>query len=143
MRNPEVTSRIMSSIKARNTRPENILGRAMWSLGLRYRKQYPIEGKPDFVFVSPRVVVFCDGDFWHGNNWKIRGMNSFEEELETYNDYWRKKISSNIQRDQFVTKFLNDHGWMVLRYWESSIKTEALAIAEEIYCIVRQRKPKI
>ncbi len=70
-------------------------------------------------------------------------MNSFEEELETYNAYWRKKLSANIKRDQFVTKFLNDHGWMVLRYWESSIKSDTLAIAEEIYGIVSQRKPKI
>ena len=73
MRSKEITSRIMSSIKSKDTKPEKILGSSIWKKGLRYRKHYKIRGKPDFVFVSKRVVIFCDGDFWHGNNWKIRG----------------------------------------------------------------------
>jgi len=140
MRDPEVTSRIMSSIKARNTRPENHLGRTMWSLGLRYRKQYPIDGKPDFVFVTPRVAVFCDGDFWHGNNWLLRGFSSFEEELNSYSYYWQEKLRKNVERDKKVTEYLTCSGWLVLRYWESEIKTDALKIAKEILELVKSRK---
>ena len=65
-RDPEVTSRIMSAIRSTGTESEILLGKSLWGLGLRYRKHYGITGRPDFVFIGPRVAVFCDGDFWHG-----------------------------------------------------------------------------
>lgn len=52
----------MSKIKSKNTHPEQILAKAMWSSGLRYRKQYKIIGKPDFVFQKGKVAIFCDGE---------------------------------------------------------------------------------
>ena len=121
MRSKEITSRIMSSIKSKDTKPEKILGSSIWKKGLRYRKHYKIRGKPDFVFVSKRVVIFCDGDFWHGNNWKIRGLNSFEEELESYSEYWKNKIKRNVERDKEVDTELRKQGWKVIRFWESDI----------------------
>lgn len=118
---PSVTTKIMAAIKSTNTKPELVLGHLLWNNGYRYRKQFPIIGKPDFVLVKRKVAIFCDGDFWHGNNWKIRGLNSFERELETYSEFWQKKILTNVRRDKLVNEQLSSQGWIVLRFWESDI----------------------
>ncbi len=134
-RDKKTTYKIMSSIKSKDTVPEKILGKSLWKLGLRYRKHYNILGKPDFVFVKIKIAVFCDGDFWHGNNWKLRGMESFDQELSTYNDFWREKIKRNIERDHKVNDELTKNGWLILRFWESDIRkspeTYAKIIMEE------------
>jgi len=105
----------------------------MFKLGLRYRKQYKIEGKPDFVFVKRRIAVFVDGDFWHGNNWKIRHMKSLDEEFGKYSKYWKDKINNNIARDKIVTNKLKHENWYVLRFWESDIKKDCSRIAKKIF----------
>ena len=75
-RSEEMTRKIMSAIPSKGTEPEILLGKSLWSLGLRYRKHYDIEGKPDFVLVKSKIAIFCDGDFWHGNNWRLRKLKS-------------------------------------------------------------------
>tara|TARA_B100000686_G_C16800296_1_gene985479 strand:+ start:1780 stop:2112 length:333 start_codon:yes stop_codon:yes gene_type:complete len=104
----------------------------MWKLGLRYRKHYKIAGKPDFVFIRNKIAVFCDGDFWHGNNWKLRGIKSFQEELSGYSSFWREKISRNVDRDKKVNKKLRKEGWTVLRFWESEIRKSPERCAKRI-----------
>lgn len=131
-RDAKTTYKIMSAIKSKNTKPEKQLGRELWCLGLRYRKHYNIFGRPDFVFVSRKLAVFCDGDFWHGNNWKLRGMRSFKEELKGYSPFWREKILRNIERDKRVNRVLKKEGWSVLRVWESEIKASALKCAKMV-----------
>jgi DNA mismatch endonuclease (patch repair protein) len=121
MRTKEVTYRIMSAIKSKNTRPERVLGTAMWHLGLRYRKHYRMRGRPDFVFVKSKIAVFCDGDFWHGNNWALRGLKNLKEELKQYDSFWATKIKTNVKRDQKVNKMLKEAGWIIVRFWESEI----------------------
>lgn len=66
-------------------------------LGLYYHKNTPgLPGQPDIVFRSAKVAVFCDGDFWHGRNWRtLRGSLS----KGTNSAYWIAKIRSNMQRD--------------------------------------------
>lgn len=56
----------MSRVRDRDTKPELALRRRLWSIGLRYRLQYRLPGRPDLTFVGARVVVFVDGCFWHG-----------------------------------------------------------------------------
>ena len=129
-RDKATTYRIMSAVKSKNTVPERMLGRAMWKLGLRYRKHYKIQGNPDFVFVKIRVAIFCDGDFWHGHNWAIRGLNSLNEELESYTPFWRAKISRNVDRDVEVNTALEREGWLVMRFWESVIRESPEQCAE-------------
>ena len=98
IRDPKVTHKIMSSIPSKNTEPELMLRKALWKENLRYRVNYKkLPGKPDIVFTKCHVVVFCDGDFWHGHNWAIRGLSSLEEELSGYSEFWRSKILRNIQ----------------------------------------------
>lgn len=139
-RTPEVTHRIMSSVKSKNTTPERLLCRALWARGMRFRKNYDkLPGKPDIVFTKVRIAVFCDGDFWYGHNWKIRGLKSLDEELEGYSEYWRAKINSKIERDKRVNEQLENQGWKVLRFWESDIKQNVQSCAELIILIYRER----
>lgn len=134
-RTPETTYAIMSAIKSKNTEPERILGSALWKLGLRYRKHAKLPGKPDFIFNKVKLIVFCDGDFWHGNNWRIRGIASLEEELSSYSDFWRKKILRNIERDKEVNKKLSDLGWYIMRFWESEIRDNPSSCADKVKSI--------
>ena len=137
IRTPEITHKIMSAIKSKNTRPELALRRALWWRGLRYRVNVKsLPGKPDVVFTRAKLVVFCDGDFWHGHNWAIRGLSSLDEELENYTQFWRDKILRNIQRDKEHTARLEADGWKVIRIWESDIKSDVskcVDIVEEAY----------
>lgn len=129
-RDPRITSKIMAAIKSRDTEPERMLGRAMWVLGLRYRKNSDLPGKPDFVFTKAKIAVFCDGDFWHGNNWRLRGYGSLEAELSRYTDFWAQKIRRNVERDENVDGQLSADGWAVVRFWESDIRRDADACAQ-------------
>ena len=97
----------MSAVKQKDTEPELMLRKAIWARGLRFRKNYKVLiGKPDIVFTKAKVVVFCDGDFWHGHNWALRGLPSLEAELATYSEFWKQKILRNIERDKEVTDML-------------------------------------
>jgi len=132
-RTPEITYKIMSAIKSKNTKPEKILRKELWARGMRYRVNYKLlKGKPDIVFIKAKIAVFCDGDFWHGHNWAIRGLPSLDAELEKYNKYWSLKILTNIERDKKVTFILESEGWTVLRFWESDIKENVKACADII-----------
>lgn len=124
MRDPETTHKIMSAVKSKDTKPELKLRKALWHKNLRFRVNYKkLPGRPDIVFTKYKVAVFCDGDFWHGHNWALRGMKSLEEELEGYSEYWRTKILRNVERDDENDKALKALGWTVVRIWESDIKT--------------------
>jgi len=132
-RDPAVTHKIMSAVKSKDTRPELKLRKALWKEGLRYRVNYKrLPGKPDIVFTKLKVVVFCDGDFWHGHNWAIRGQSSLQEELSGYSQYWRDKILRNIERDEENNKALKAQGWTVIRIWESDIKNDIEGCVETV-----------
>lgn len=108
-----------TSSKKSGTRCELALRRALWRLGCRYRLGgQSLPGAPDLVFPGARVVVFCDGDFWHGRNWEQRRARLA---AGTNAHYWVAKIERNIRRDQEVTERLEGAGWSVLRFWESEI----------------------
>lgn len=134
-RDPKVTHKIMSAIPSKDTEPELMLRKALWKEDLRYRVNYKkLPGKPDIVFTKYHVVVFCDGDYWHGHNWAIRGLDSLEEELAGYSEFWRSKILRNIERDAEVNQTLKAQGWTVIRIWESDIRSnldECVRIVKE------------
>lgn len=132
-RTPEITHKIMSAVKSKNTKPELTLRHALWSRGLRYRVNVKsLPGKPDVVFTRVKLVVFCDGDFWHGHNWAIRGLTSLEEEFKRYTQFWREKILGNIRRDKEHTARLEADRWTVIRIWESDIKADLSKCADTI-----------
>ena len=132
-RTAEVTHKIMSAIPSKNTEPELMLRKALWKENLRYRVNYKkLPGKPDIVFTKYHVAIFCDGDYWHGHNWAIRGLGSLEEELAGYSEFWRNKILGNIERDTKNNRFLQDMGWTVVRLWESDIRADIDSCVQQI-----------
>ena len=140
-RNAETTHKIMASIPSKNTKPELILRKALWHKGFRYRKNdSSLPGKPDIVFSKYKIAVFIDGDFWHGHNWKLRGLQSFEDELKNYSDYWRTKLINNVNRDILVNMQLSDLGWTVIRIWESEIKTDVDECCDRIISVYRKKQ---
>jgi DNA mismatch endonuclease, patch repair protein len=116
--------------KRSGTRPEKLLVNALRKLGIRaYSSKRFLPGNPDIVFWKHRLVIFCDGDFWHGKNWRERrkklkaGFNS---------DYWVKKIEYNRKRDQMNSRMLKNQGWKVIRAWESSILKNSKKASQKI-----------
>ncbi len=116
----EKRSKMMSKVRGKNTKMEVKLRKALWALGFRYRKNVrKLVGIPDIVFYKHRLVVFVDGEFWHGFDWEEK-----KRKLKTNRDFWIAKIERNIQRDQEVYQLLEEQGWTVLRFWEKRVKTD-------------------
>ncbi len=110
----------MRYIKSKDTTIELLLRKELWKRGFRYRKNYSmLPGTPDIVLTKYRIVIFCDGDFFHGKNW-----NSLKESLKNCNNssYWISKIGYNIERDGQIDNMLLEKGWTVIRFWETDIK---------------------
>ena len=123
-REKAVVTKAMRAVTSKNTSPEMALRSALWRRGLRYRlhnKNLP--GKPDIVFGPAKVTVFVDGDYWHGNQWRLRKKKSLIDQLKNVNNkaYWIKKIEGNIARDKRNNSALKKAGWTVVRLWESDI----------------------
>ena len=139
-REASITHKIMASIKSKDTEPELLVRQALWKRGLRYRVNVrTLPGKPDIVFTRAKIAIFCDGDFWHGHNWAVRGMASLEEELNSYSEFWRSKILSNIERDIKNTLALTESGWIVIRLWESDIRKDLTSCITTIIETYKQR----
>src|ERR1700730_17997913 len=100
----------MSRVRSSGSQLESALGKALWRAGMRYRKQYPILGKPDFALVSPRIAIFCDSEFWHGYRWGRRRKS----EHKSNRTYWFAKIERNRARDRRVNRRLRNNGWIVI-----------------------------
>jgi DNA mismatch endonuclease, patch repair protein len=106
----------MSRITGKNTKPELILRRFLFSKGLRgYRVHSALFGKPDIVFPRHKLVIFVDGCFWH------KCPRCFVKPA-TNRGFWEKKIAGNIKRDQLVKKRLSEDGYKVIRFWEHEIR---------------------
>lgn len=144
-RDPAVTSRIMSAIRNRDTRPEMLLRRELHLRGLRYRVRSQLTGHPDLIFPAARVAVFVDGDYWHGNTWRLRGADSPEAYFagRANSAFWTEKIRVNVERDDTVNKRLSAEGWDVIRIWESDIIADTGSCANLVELHVRRRRPPL
>jgi DNA mismatch endonuclease, patch repair protein len=140
-RDPAVTSKIMAAVRSRNTEPEMLLRRQLHRRGLRYGLNSKLPGRPDMVFRRAKVVVFVDGDFWHGHGWAERGFESMEAQFEGHADpaKWRAKIRRNMERDAEVNSELAAAGWYVHRVLESVVRRDPVAAADAIEEIVADR----
>lgn len=124
----EQRSKNMQAIRSKDTKIELLLRRELHRRGLRYRIHVrKVFGNPDLVFVSARVVVFCDNEFWHGKNWKTS-----KHKIKSNTAYWHQKIENNIRRDKLVTKHLKSEGWEVLRFWGKNIEKSLKECADII-----------
>lgn len=108
----------MVAVKAKGTKPELLLAKAMWNAGLRYRKNdKTVFGCPDFVHKGKKIAIFVDGDMWHGRDWEHQ-----KDTFKSNRNFWIPKIERNIERDKEVNAQLTENGWTVLRFWEKDIK---------------------
>lgn len=115
-----VRSRLMGKIKGKDTKSERALRKALWGLGIRYRKNDPrLPGKPDIVIPLAKLIIFVDGEFWHGYNWKEK-----KDKIKSNREFWIPKIERNMQRDAENDKILMEKGWVVLRFWDQELKNE-------------------
>lgn len=133
----EAASRVKRRNRKKDTAHEVLLRRALWRLGLRYRKHVArLPGNPDLVFARARLVIFCDGDFWHGRNW-----DTLQVQLRQRHNaaYWLAKIGRNRERDLCNTRLLEEQGWVVLRVWETDVKKDPANVARQIADAVRSR----
>jgi DNA mismatch endonuclease (patch repair protein) len=128
-------SRAKRANRAVDTKAEMLLRKTLHKMGLRFRKNVAaLPGKPDVVFTLAKVVVFCDGDFWHGRKWR-----SLERKLAggTNSAYWTAKIRANILRDRATNRRLKQLGWQVIRVWETDVLRNPTATAERVSHAVR------
>ena len=128
----EQRKRNMQSIRSKDTKIEMILRKALWSRGIRYRKNYSkIPGKPDIAITKYKIAIFCDSEFFHGKDWEQlkprlqKGDNG---------EFWVNKIGKNREHDEQVNKELAFMGWTVIRFWGNDIKKdtdECIKVIEE------------
>lgn len=128
----EQRKRNMQSIRSKDTKIEMILRKALWSGGIRYRKNYSkIPGKPDIAITKYKIAIFCDSEFFHGKDWEQlkprlqKGDNG---------EFWVNKIGKNREHDEQVNKELAFMGWTVIRFWGNDIKKntdECIKVIEE------------
>ena len=129
---PEQRRKNMQHIKSKDTGIEVVLRRELWHRGYRFRKNYKkLPGHPDIVIPKYRLVIFCDGDFFHGKDWE-----ALQARLKNSNTsrFWINKISENRKRDNEIDKRLQYEGWTVIRFWGTDIKKhlgECMKVIEE------------
>lgn len=113
---PQERSRIMGNVKARGNKSTELkLINLFKENGLTgWKRNYPVKGKPDFVFLPQRVAIFVDGCFWHGCEDHCRVPSSNQE-------YWLTKINRNKERDIATTAAFQERNWKVIRIWEHDL----------------------
>lgn len=79
-----------------------------------WRRNFSTFGKPDFVFPRHRIVIFVDGEFWHGHPTRAKIP-------KTNRTFWKRKIEANKKRDRQVNRTLRAKGWAVIRIWQKDI----------------------
>ena len=131
---PEQRHKNMAAVKAKGTKPELFLAKAMWNAGLRYRKNdKTVYGHPDFVHKGKKIAMFVDGEMGHGKDWEKQ-----KHEFKSHQDFWLPKIERNIERDKQVNEKLKQDGWRVLRFWETEVKKEldnCITIIKQEYAV--------
>ena len=108
----------MAAIKGKDTKPELIVRKYLFSRGLRFRIQVgKLPGRPDIVLPKYKTVIFVNGCFWHGHE----GCRYFRLPKSNV-EFWERKISHNKARDISNTAVLEMMGWRVIRVWECDIR---------------------
>lgn len=110
----------MSRIRAKDTKPEEIVRKYLFYHGLRYRKndkRYP--GHPDIVLPKYKTIVFVHGCFWH----RHPGCR-YATTPSTNTSFWNEKFRKNVKRDRTEQSALKEMGWKVLIVWECELKKD-------------------
>ncbi|WP_332777434.1 very short patch repair endonuclease [Polaromonas sp.] len=111
-------SRMMSSIRGKNTWPERMLRSFLFARGFRYRLHVRnLPGSPDLVFPKHRAVIFVHGCFWH----RHEGCR-YTTTPKANSEFWKQKFQGNVDRDARHAAMLRDLGWRVAVVWECSLR---------------------
>ncbi len=123
----------MSRVRSKNTTPEMALRRELHARGIRYRLYArDVPGNPDLVVRKYQLAVFVDGDKWHGNEHRRRGLAHLEDLYPTNTEFWVSKIRANMERDELVNEELRARGWRVVRLWASDVMESPSAAADRV-----------
>jgi DNA mismatch endonuclease (patch repair protein) len=113
----EERSALMAKIKSKDTKPEVVFRKALWQLGIRYRKNYKkLPGSPDIYLPKYKLSIFIDGEFWHGYDWENK-----KGKIKSNDKFWIAKIERNMERDKKNNKLLNEMGINVIRFWGNMV----------------------
>ena len=121
----------MSRIRGKNTKIEIRMEGVLKKTGLKFEKHPKMYGNPDFVHRRKKIVVFCDGDFWHGYR--------YGQKKRLAKKFWRDKIENNMRRDRRYGRKLRRDGWSVLRLWEHDIEKNPDKCMRKILAKFRSR----
>lgn len=129
----ETRSYNMSRIKGKDTKPEILVRKYLFSQGFRYRLyRKDLPGKPDIVLPKYHTVIFIHGCFWHGHE----GCRYFVIP-KTRTEWWVEKINANKENDRKNCGLLQEMKWDVITVWECDLRKEKrektlLRISEEL-----------
>lgn len=118
---PEQRSRCMAAVKGKDTKPEMIVRKYLFSRGMRFRVQVrKLPGNPDIVLPKYKTVILVNGCFWHGHE-DCKYFRLPKSNVE----FWKEKIERNIERDRESMQALLDLGWKIIRVWECELRNKA------------------
>lgn len=111
----ERRSEIMKAVKSKKNRSTELkLIQIFKELGIKgWRRNYPVKGHPDFVFLKKKIAVFTDGCFWHGHYCRTWPKSNV--------DFWERKLSANVLRDKTINTTFEKRGWAVIRIYECEL----------------------
>lgn len=121
----------MSRIRSKNTKIDLKMKKILSSLNCRYEMYPKMFGNPDFVLKRKKIIIYCDGDFWHGYK--------YQEKKKPTKKFWKDKIEGNMERDRRITRKLRRDGWAVLRFWEHDIEKNPEKCIRRIKTKIKER----
>lgn len=134
----------MSRIRGKNTKPEILVRKGLYSRGFRFRLQDKrLPGKPDLVLPKYGVAIMVNGCFWHGH----KGCK-YATRPKTNMEFWDTKIARNKHRDEVTAAHLEALGWTVITLWECELRgkenaeARIQALADEIRFAGELKKQK-
>lgn len=131
----EITSKVMSAIRGKDTKPELALRKALRDVGIQgYRLHWKrAPGRPDIAYPRSKVAIFVHGCFWH------RCPICDPPLPKSHTDFWIKKFERNKERDIEKVHALEAKGWKVFVFWECEIRKDAIGCAEKVKAFIDRR----
>jgi DNA mismatch endonuclease (patch repair protein) len=132
----EVTSKVMSAIRAKDTKPELLLRRSLWQKGIRgYRLHWKkVPGRPDIAFPGKKIAIFINGCYWHRCPYCDLPLPKNNAA------FWSNKFSKNTERDKAKVEALRKLGWDTVTIWECELKTNIKSQIEKIEKLIYGKK---